>query len=187
MNWLRSHKIAVAVPTVLFLVMVLFLVGYGLGASSSEKDSSSAAQESSVTTVENTETVTVENTETVTVLDTLDAKAKLVARGKTLDAKAANLASKEAALRQRENAVSGEEARIEASTFSDGTFLVGTDIPSGNYIADGGSGSGCYWARMNSSNTEIIDNHLSLGGQVRVTIFDGEIFETQDCGTWQPG
>jgi hypothetical protein len=188
MSWLRSHWIAVAVST------VLFLIGVGMGASGQEESQEAAAAP---------QVRTVERTKTVTVLDKLDAKqkqkladalafvderkSKLVARSKTLDAKAVSLTAKESALAERERAVSGEEARIEASMFSDGSYLVGKDIPSGSYVADGGTGGGCYWARMNGSNTDIIDNHISQTGPVRATIYDGEIFETRDCGDWQRG
>jgi ABC-type Fe3+-hydroxamate transport system substrate-binding protein len=44
---------------------------------------------------------------------------------------------------------------------SDGTYVVGTDIPAGIYKSDGQSddGIGCYWARLASLNTsDIIDN-----------------------------
>lgn len=189
MSWLRSHWKAVTVST------LLFLVGVGIGASGQEEGekAAAAAPKPEVRTVE----------KTVTALGKLDAKqkqkladalkfveerkAKLVARSKTLDAKAAALAERTSAVAARERAVSGEEARIEASTFSDGSYLVGTDIPAGSYVADGGNGAGCYWARMNGSNTDILDNHLSSGGQVRATIYDGEIFETRACGEWRPG
>jgi hypothetical protein len=78
-----------------------------------------------------------------------------------------------------------QENVVAASTFSDGVYLVGTDVPSGSYVAMGGAS--CYWERSYPGG-DIIDNYFAgSSGQVRAIINEGEEFETHDCGTWSPG
>lgn len=68
------------------------------------------------------------------------------------------------------------------TTFSDGTWEVGTDIAPGKYKTPGTST--CYWARLRTTdNSDIIDNNLGAGPQV-VTVKAGEFFQSQRCGTW---
>ena len=105
-------------------------------------------------------------------------RAKLKARSAALDARATSLDSRESAVTHQENVQA-------ASTFSDGVYLVGTDIPAGSYVAAGGEG--CYWER-GDGNGGIVDNYFSDGGgQVRATINTGEEFTSNGCGTWSPG
>jgi hypothetical protein len=105
-------------------------------------------------------------------------RAKLDARAAALDKTQATLASRAADLTRQENVVA-------ASTFSDGVYLVGTDIPAGSYVGEGGSS--CYWERSYSGG-DIIDNYYTgSSGQVRVIINDGEQFDTTGCGVWSPG
>jgi regulator of replication initiation timing len=101
----------------------------------------------------------------------LDARAaKLNRLKKQLDARAADLKEREAAV-----------SLIEESSFDDGLYHVGVDIKAGTYHTTGGSG--CYWAKLSSSDTfDIISNNLSDGPQT-VTI-NSSWFDTQDCGTW---
>lgn len=86
----------------------------------------------------------------------------------------------EAALADRESAV----AAVESSQFTDGTYLVGTDVPAGQYRSDG-TGSGCYWERLTNDGEDIINNHFGAAPAI-ATIRDGEIFRVNDCGTWRP-
>lgn len=107
---------------------------------------------------------------------------KLRARGRRLTDREAALNARDAELDERAAAIGQQEQTIEQSTFGDGAYLVGTDIPAGSYRTDGGEG--CYWARKNGS--DIIDNSFA-SGPARTTVNDGELFETQGCGTWGPG
>jgi hypothetical protein len=52
--------------------------------------------------------------------------------------------------------VSATEAAIEANSFGDGVYAVGTDIVAGTYHTDGGDG--CYYAEYGADGTELIDN-----------------------------
>jgi hypothetical protein len=76
-----------------------------------------------------------------------------------------------------------------ASTFGDGTHIVGTDIAAGTYRNSSGA-SGCYWERLSGfggSLDEILANGLSDDRQI-VTILDTDVgFSSKDCGTWSQG
>jgi hypothetical protein len=74
------------------------------------------------------------------------------------------------------------------NTFSDGTYLVGTDMPAGNYTTDGtGSTSGsCYWSRNKNdggSAGNIIKNNVGAGPG-RYTAQKGEIVILSLGCTW---
>ena len=76
-------------------------------------------------------------------------------------------------------------------TVSDGTYLVGSDIPAGTYRTTGPGGDSlfpmCYWARhRNSDGTlgSIIANHISKGPSVvKVRSSDNNVEFSGGC-TW---
>lgn len=74
------------------------------------------------------------------------------------------------------------------STFSDGVYEVGRDIPPGRYAAPGGSPTvSCYWERTSDPSAGmdgVLDNDRTRGGQVIVTVKAGEFLKVEDCGTW---
>ena len=64
----------------------------------------------------------------------------------------------------------------------DGFYTVGTDIIPGKWRSTG-SGTGCYWARLDS-NQNTLANHFGLaGGTVNIRPTDYEV-EFNRCGTW---
>lgn len=70
----------------------------------------------------------------------------------------------------------------------DGNYTVGKDgdMSPGTWKsgADPTWGSDCYWARINQSTGNIIQNHFGVGG-ITVRLSEGDIFETNnDCTTW---
>lgn len=69
-----------------------------------------------------------------------------------------------------------------AGQFSDGLYLVGTDITAGEYKSDGPQpGDMCYWARLrDSAGSDIIANNLTEG-PTRVTAVKGEYLEVSGC------
>lgn len=70
-----------------------------------------------------------------------------------------------------------------AITKGDGFYTVGIEIVPGRWESNG-TGSGCYWARLDG-NQNIIDNHFgNAGGSVTIQATDYEV-EFNDCGTWQ--
>lgn len=69
--------------------------------------------------------------------------------------------------------------------FSDGTYLVGTDIAPGTYRAPGGSA--CYYARLSNLSGEfnaIISNGLGVSPVITVAESDAA-FSSRHCGQWQ--
>jgi hypothetical protein len=70
------------------------------------------------------------------------------------------------------------------TTFGDGLYQVGVDIAPGTYRSAGGTG--CYWARLKTLDTNsFIDSNLSDGPQVVQIQPTDEAFNTKDCQTWQ--
>lgn len=71
------------------------------------------------------------------------------------------------------------------TSFSDGIYIVGTDIQPGTYKSTGGSG--CYYARLNGF-TGTLDDILAnenTDGPAIVTIAPSDIgFKSARCGTW---
>ncbi|HEX2765658.1 MAG TPA: hypothetical protein VHR55_03345 [Candidatus Limnocylindria bacterium] len=70
----------------------------------------------------------------------------------------------------------------------DGVYIVGTDIVPGTWRSTGGSGFGCYAARLSGFGgtfNELIANDISTDGGLIMTIAAGDRgFETTGCGTW---
>jgi uncharacterized protein YceK len=66
----------------------------------------------------------------------------------------------------------------------DGTYLVGVDVPAGDYRNAGGAQ--CYWARLRGPDpSDIIASEKGSGPQViRIQLGDAA-FSTKGCGTWQ--
>ncbi|MFD5733363.1 hypothetical protein ACFWIY_11075 [Streptomyces sioyaensis] len=75
------------------------------------------------------------------------------------------------------------------TTVGQGSYLVGEDIAAGTYRTGGPAASDiplCYWARAKDSSGEmggIIANGTSRG-PARVTVTEGETFETNGCQRW---
>lgn len=71
-----------------------------------------------------------------------------------------------------------------APTISNGTWTVGTDFPAGTYRTVGAPGD-CYWkiAVSGSNGSDIVNNHIG-GGNLTVTLKQGQDFQSEGCGTW---
>ena len=102
------------------------------------------------------------------------------ARGVASKSKA--LKARERRLNRREAALIVEEVQAEQSIISDGIWQVGVDIEPGTYRAEGGES--CYWALLNSADTQDIVNNGGFGPNQTITI-DSAWFETNDCGEWE--
>ena len=72
------------------------------------------------------------------------------------------------------------------TTFSDGTYVVGSEVSAGTY-RNSSSSSGCYWERLSGfggTTDEIIANNFTQSRQL-VTISPSDVgFSAQGCGTW---
>jgi hypothetical protein len=70
------------------------------------------------------------------------------------------------------------------TTFGEGLYQVGVDIAPGIYRSAGGTG--CYWARLKSLNTnDYIDSNLGNGPQVVQIDPTDKAFKTSHCQPWQ--
>jgi hypothetical protein len=106
----------------------------------------------------------------------------------------AQYASKVAALKQQqqtltrqERAVKAEQGRIQASSISsDGVYVVGSDIAAGTYhtAGDGGSGDRCYYATLNSTNTDDISDNNNFDGPETVDVSGAYAFQISGGCTW---
>ena len=96
------------------------------------------------------------------------------------------LGEAEAAVKKREAAVSGAEAKKAQNTVGDGTWTVGRNIDPGTYVATADVGSTCYWGiyASGSNGADIIQNDLPGGGRPSVTLSAGQDFKTSRCGSW---
>lgn len=65
------------------------------------------------------------------------------------------------------------------AAFPDGAYLIGTEMPAGNYTATDGTGN-CVWVIFDSAH-----NPTNSGfGRVASVPADGYDFESTGCGTW---
>lgn len=64
----------------------------------------------------------------------------------------------------------GENGDISPGVWKSGLFSTDTDS--------------CYWARINSNDGSIKDNHFGIGG-ITITLYEGDVFETnEECTPW---
>src|SRR5690606_11028225 len=76
--------------------------------------------------------------------------------------------------------------KTPASSFGDGTYVVGGHIRPGTYRASGGSR--CYWERLSNFTGELRDIQATSYGRSNptVTISSADAgFSTSNCGTWR--
>lgn len=81
-------------------------------------------------------------------------------------------------------------AATPPNSFTDGTYLVGSDMPAGNYVTDGTGSStpsgSCYWSRNKNdggSAGDVIKNNYGAGPG-RFTAQAGEVVELKSGCTW---
>jgi cell division protein FtsL len=87
-----------------------------------------------------------------------------------------------------EQAKLGEaQQAVAQSTFGDGTWAVGSEIPPGTYSAPGGGG--CYYEVLRDLEgglNSIITNDVGSKNP-SIALNSGTWFKTEDCGTWTAG
>lgn len=110
-------------------------------------------------------------------------KGKLEAAASDVEDQQIAADARDAELAARETAVSAAETAKEASEFGNGVHIVGTNVTAGTYSI--ASSTDCYYAWMSGtgSDADIIDNNI-VSGPATVTLRDGDVFETNRCGTW---
>jgi hypothetical protein len=86
---------------------------------------------------------------------------------------------------------SDQGARVPASSFPDGQWLVGGDIRPGTYAVTVAAGTaGCTWERNASTDgnaTSVLESGNGKAGEALVvSIKDTDkVFQSRGCGTWQ--
>jgi Protein of unknown function (DUF2510) len=95
----------------------------------------------------------------------------------------AAVAARERSVTKRERAVGVVEKTIAANTVSGtGMYKVGVDMKPGTYKTAGSGG--CYYAVLNSSDTNDIATNNLTDGPGFVTVATGKYFDTEDCADW---
>ena len=91
-----------------------------------------------------------------------------------------------AQIEKRDDAVKqAEKAKKAGLLVSDGSHVVGKDMKPGTWhTVRKGLIKDCYWERTSGSGN-IIDNHFGNSTRMTVTVRSGEIFKTEDCGSWK--
>jgi hypothetical protein len=105
--------------------------------------------------------------------------------------------AKFAALQAQEQRVAGMRAKlnrelgvVQASTISqDGVYVVGKDIPAGVYHTSGAGansqpGGACYFATLNSTNTEDISDNNNFNGPETVDVTGAYAFQISGGCIW---
>jgi hypothetical protein len=141
---------------------------------------------------EEPETVTEVVTEQVTVNPSVEREADLDDPEAALDDRVADLDTREEQLDKRkqrlddrEEEIAGAEREAAANTFTDGIYVVGSDIEPGTYVTDGEGGTnpaGCYAARLDDAG-EPIDNDIGEGQRV-FTVGSAARVESAGGCTW---
>jgi hypothetical protein len=97
-----------------------------------------------------------------------------------LELSVGDLRDREADVLAREEAVKVVEDTIAAGTIpGNGIFIVGVDVQPGTYKSSGGSS--CYWARLNATGDDIIDNNIGSGPTVLTVQPSDGMIETSGC------
>lgn len=122
-----------------------------------------------------------------TALGTIPSREAALKSGESkLRSDEAALKQEQASVRRRERAVGIVERTIARNTISgDGIYQVGTDIKPGQYKTKGGAE--CYYAVLNSSDTnDIVDNN-NVSGPAIVDVRAGQYLELSGCNdfVWQ--
>jgi F0F1-type ATP synthase membrane subunit b/b' len=104
--------------------------------------------------------------------------------------KLAHVDAEQQQLTSEEKTVKTEEGQLDATAISlSGVYVVGQDIKSGTWHTNGDGGNGltsdaCYFATLNSSNTEDIADNNNFDGAETVNIAGAYAFEINGPCAW---
>ena len=95
----------------------------------------------------------------------------------------ADLKAGQAQLAKDQAALAAQTAQVQASSFSDGQYVVGQNLAPGVYSQS--AGGDCYyqWASSTASDASIIANEIPQGPS-QVNLRSGDVFSASNCGTW---
>jgi ABC-type Na+ efflux pump permease subunit len=175
------------VPITILAFIVVVAIGYGIGASTS------ATAQSKLTKVRHQLTTardqlgatkaklsTAENN--LTTARSAAANAAQIAAQKYAADKA-KLAGQEKTLTKDERAVKVLEGQITSSSISaDGVYVVGKDIKTGTWHTIGGNQ--CYYATLNSTNTDDISDNNNFNGPETVNVDGAYALQISGGCTW---
>src|SRR6185437_7525931 len=182
-RWLRPVLYTVA-------GIVVLLIGVGIGAAGNAHTSEINSQQAQIarlqSTVKTDQGQISAERQQVTMAQTNANNAMATA----LTQVKAQYKSKFTALQAQENKVAGMRARLNRelgvvakSTISaDGVYVVGKDIPAGIYHTTGGSQ--CYYALLNSTDTNNISDNNIVSGPATVNLNGVVAFNISGGCTW---
>lgn len=154
--WFKAHpKWTVSMAAVAALV-----VGGGIGLAATQDDERISELEDQVTTLEDevagaNRRADRAESELADRLDSIDREEERLKDQRARQRAAA--AEREKDLDAREDEISAAEQELESSKIPDGIGQSGRDFEPGLYRSPGGEG--CYWAKLNSANTDDIINN----------------------------
>jgi hypothetical protein len=94
-----------------------------------------------------------------------------------------DLRAREQELDDREGDIRATEQRVARSTFGDGIWQVGVDIPPGLYRS--AAGGDCYWAKLSNATGNFSSIITNGGFEANQTVqIDSAWFESSGCGEW---
>jgi hypothetical protein len=170
--------------------IVLLLIGVGIGAAGSNQASLVASQRAQITRLQ--AKVSTEQADVTSMQDKLTVAQQTAqdAVSKANTAAAAKYASREATVQQTQRKLARELGIVAKSTISaDGVYVVGRDIPAGTYHTSGAGanaspGGACYFATLNSTNTNDIADNNNFNGPETVSLGGVAAFQISGGCTW---
>jgi hypothetical protein len=96
----------------------------------------------------------------------------------------AEVSATESELEEVEDSLGSAEQTKALSTFGEGIVKSGVDYEPGTYEAQGGEG--CYWALLNSANTnDMAGNEFTNNATQQIIEITTPYFQSEGCGTWE--
>ena len=182
-RWLRPVLYTVA-------GIVVLLIGVGIGAAGNAHTSEINSQQAQIARLQSTVKTDQGQISTERQQVTMAQTNANNAMATALTQVKAQYKSKFTALQAQENKVAGMRARLNRelgvvakSTISaDGVYVVGKDIPAGIYHTTGGSQ--CYYALLNSTDTNNISDNNIVSGPATVNLNGVVAFNISGGCTW---
>jgi len=170
--------------------IVVLLIGVGIGAAGNAHTSEINAQQAQIARLQSTVKTDQGQISTERQQVTMAQTNANNAMATALTQVKAQYKSKFTALQAQENKVAGMRARLNRelgvvakSTISaDGVYVVGKDIPAGIYHTTGGSQ--CYYALLNSTDTNNISDNNIVSGPATVNLNGVVAFNISGGCTW---
>jgi hypothetical protein len=179
-RWVKPALFAAGTIVVLLAVL---LIGVGIGAERASQASLVASQKAEITRLQ--AKVSTEQANLTSEQNKLTAAQQTAQNAvKAANAAAAaKYASREKAIQRMQHKLAHELGVVAKSTISaDGVYVIGRDIPSGTYHTSGGSQ--CYYALLNSTDTNNISDNNIVSGPATVSLNGVVAFDISGGCTW---